>query len=112
VRAGICAATCIAAIVSLHAYWLQGAVAMPAQRGLELLDKTGRALPIEDTCWWWGTRWQYGWRGYAWYPCFDWTKPFPTTVTPEAVPEDALSARKCVQKWQDQSGNWHSRQTC
>lgn len=80
--------------------------AMPAQIKLGLLKGTDNLQHVEDTCWWWGTRWQYGWRGYGWYPCWDWTKPFPDAVAREAVPESAIM-RPCIKRWRDDSGKWH-----
>jgi hypothetical protein len=70
--------------------------------------------PIEDTCWWWGLRWQYGWRGYGWYPCVDWPKPLlPSAISPEASPPvDAPPPETCVQTWRDAAGNTHSRRQC
>jgi hypothetical protein len=68
--------------------------------------------PVSDTCWWWGTRWQYGWRGYGWYACWDEAKPFPTVVAPEAVPEQTAPPESCVKTWRDKSGKRHSRTIC
>lgn len=86
------------------------AVAAPAQNGLK--KRIDDFQLVEDTCWWWGLRWQYGWRGYGWYACWDWVKPQPTVIAPEAVPEDALTAQSCVRRWRDSSGNWHARRVC
>ena len=88
------------------------ALAAPARNVLEAPGRSDHFQLVEDTCWWWGTRWQYGWRGYAWYPCWDWIKPQPTVIAPEEVPEDTLKTPRCVQSWRDPSGNLHSRRIC
>jgi hypothetical protein len=87
---------------------LRYASAAPAPNALRALSHAGHFQLVEDTCWWWGTRWQYGWRGYGWYPCWDWTKPQPTIIAPEEVPPGALTTG-CVQTWRDASGALHSR---
>jgi hypothetical protein len=68
--------------------------------------------PVSDTCWWWGTRWQYGWRGYGWYTCWDEAKPFPTQISPEAIPQEALVPESCVKTWRDRTGKQRSRTVC
>ena len=90
---------------------LQSAAAMPALLRQET-GSEGLFQRVEDTCWWWATRWQYGWNGYGWYPCWDWVKPQPTVVAPEMVPEDALEPQPCVKRWRDPSGLWHARRVC
>jgi hypothetical protein len=87
------------------------AIAAPAQNGIRTAGHNGYFRLVEDTCWWWGTRWQYGWRGYGWYPCWDWTKPQPTVIAPGEVPPGALTDQ-CVQNWRDAAGNWHARKLC
>jgi hypothetical protein len=75
---------------------------------------------VSDTCDWWGTRWQFGWRGYGWYACWDQAKPFPTFVDPHESPPEALPPavealqmqRNCVKKWRDSDGKLHARRTC
>jgi hypothetical protein len=75
---------------------------------------------VSDTCDWWGTRWQFGWRGYGWYACWDQAKPFPTFVDPHETPPEALPPavealqmqRNCVKKWRDSDGKLHARRTC
>jgi hypothetical protein len=109
-RAGVCIAICVAAIYTIDA--CNDAFAAPARSVPQTSGRIGHIQLVEDTCWWWGTRWQYGWRGYGWYPCWDWPKPQPTVISPEAVPEDALTAQPCVRSWRDPSGNWHSRRVC
>jgi len=110
-RAGILAAVCVTLFLTVDAVKPPGALAMPAQGQLRSLGGVSNVLRVEDTCWWWGVRWQYGWRGYGWYPCWDWVKPLPTEVAPEAVPQEAF-APLCVQKWRDGEGKWHSRRVC
>ena len=90
----------------------QHALAAPTPSRLHAPSSIGHFQLVEDTCWWWGTRWQYGWRGYGWYPCWDWTKPQPTVIAPEEVPADAATTRGCVQSVRDPSGNVHSRRVC
>jgi len=76
------------------------------------LDRTSFQR-ASDNCWWWGTRWQYGWRGYGWYACWDEAKPTaPTVMAPEAVPESAVVPESCVKTWRDKSGNLRSRRVC
>ena len=104
----ICVGTLLGGLVTPHC-----ARAMPPQTRLSQDGQNGDLHRVEDTCWWWGTRWQYGWRGYGWYPCWDWTKPQPNVIPPEAVPEDAIvQSDSCVKRWRDSTGLWHSRNTC
>src|ERR1700751_4262560 len=111
-RAGICLAAASVFAFALEApLYSYRATAMPAQTRLNLvgIDNLRR---IEDTCWWWGARWQYSWRGYAWYPCWDWTKPFPNdVVTPEMVPGSAVQ-QACIRRWRDRTGLWHAQYVC
>ncbi len=102
----------LVAIVVADVWAPHQAVAAPAGNGFQTSGRIDHFQLVEDTCWWWGTRWQYGWRGYAWYPCWDWTKPQPTVIAPEVVPEDAPTAPNCLRRWQDASGNWHLRRVC
>jgi len=69
---------------------------------------------VGDTCWWWGTRWQYGWRGYGWYWCWEQPRPAaPVAIAPESVPESAIvEPEPCVRTWRDKSGKLRSRRTC
>lgn len=69
---------------------------------------------VDDKCWWWGTRWQYGWRGYGWYACWDEAKPAaPVAIAPETVPDDAvILPEPCLRTWHDKSGNVRSRRVC
>jgi hypothetical protein len=72
-------------------------------------------LPIDDSCLWWGTRWQYGWRGYGWYGCWEVTTPFPTVIAPEAIPPEAIEPgppAQCTKRWRDDGGRWHVRRVC
>jgi hypothetical protein len=86
--------------------------AMPAEIKLRTIHGIDNLQRVEDTCWWWGTRWQYGWRGYGWYPCWDWPKPLPNVIAPEAVPDSALTRPPCVKRWRDGAGIWHAQNTC
>jgi hypothetical protein len=75
------------------------------------------AQKVGDACDWWGTRWQFGWRGYGWYTCWELPKPFPTVIDPEVTPPEAAApplvvTKPCVKKWRDSDGNWHARRTC
>jgi hypothetical protein len=92
------------------------ATAMLPQTRLSAIGKNDNLQRVEDTCWWWGTRWQYGWRGYGWYPCWDWTKPQPNVVAPETVPESAVEQSEvqesCIKRWRDNAGLWHARRIC
>ena len=90
----------------------RSAVAAPTLGRLGFLGSVDHFELVEDTCWWWGMRWQYGWRGYGWYPCWDWVKPQPTVIAPEEVPVDALKGQQCVKSWRDPSGDWHTRRIC
>jgi hypothetical protein len=106
---------CLAVVVALVVVEISEphyAFAAPASIGLRTSSRTDHFQLVDDTCWWWGTRWQYGWRGYAWYPCWDWTKPQPTIMAPEDVPQDALTAPNCVRSRQAPSGDGHSRKVC
>jgi hypothetical protein len=110
-RSGSCIAVGLASMVVIEAIGLGRAVAMP----FALSPKAGadNIHRVDDTCWWWGTRWHYGSRGYGWYPCWDWLNPTPTAVAPEAVPDEAaLATGSCVQTWRDAAGHRHRRRTC
>jgi hypothetical protein len=112
-RAGVCFAAAFVLAFALETP-LEGylAAAMPVPTRLSTNGDLANLQRIEDTCWWWGARWQYGWRGYAWYPCWDWTKPFPNdVVTPEAVPESAVQ-QACIKRWRDRNGMWHAQYIC
>src|SRR5215472_10292063 len=73
---------------------------------------------ISDTCDWWGARWQFGWRGYGWYACWEQAKPFPTFVDPQETPPEALppppeaAPQGCVKRWRDSEGKPHARRIC
>ena len=98
----------------------------PIQPGFEHMAPARNVQRIteSDDCWWWGLRWQYGWRGYGWYPCWSEARPVapaivapqalpPPLVVPEAVPpDDAVTADTCVQRWHDRDGHWHTRRIC
>ena len=94
----------------------QWALGAPGRAMLPSFSKLGKFQLVEDTCWWWGFRWQYGWRGYGWYPCWDWAKPLPTVVAPEETPPEAVSPpalpESCVKRWRDDAGNWRARRVC
>jgi hypothetical protein len=110
-RSGSCIAFGLALMVVIEAIGLGRAAAMPF--ALNLNAGAENIYRVEDTCWWWGTRWHYGWRGYGWYSCWDWPKPGPTVVAPEAVPDEARPAiESCVQAWRDAGGYRHRRRTC
>src|SRR5215467_16023634 len=96
-RVGSCIAIGLALGAVLAAAVLDRAAASPFRGGLSRGPDTLR--PVSDTCWWWGTRWQYGWRGYGWYPCWDWPKPAPTVIAPDAVPDPTSPAEACVRVW-------------
>jgi len=107
------AAFVLGAIIIVGA-WCQRADAWPA-RGDSNVD--GRYAVVQlagDTCWWWGPRWQYGWRGYGWYTCLDEAKPAaPVAIAPESVPEDAVvMPEPCLRTWRDKSGKLRSRRIC
>jgi hypothetical protein len=68
-----------------------------------------------DTCWWWGARWQYGWRGFGWYGCFEQAAPLPvveTLQTGTKVDEGATGRRSCMRRRRDGAGYRHSRRVC
>jgi hypothetical protein len=68
-----------------------------------------------DTCWWWGARWQYGWRGFGWYGCFEQAAPLPVVETLQAgtkVGEGAMGRRSCMQRRRDEAGYRHPRRVC
>ena len=73
---------------------------------------------ISDTCDWWGTRWQYGWRGYGWYLCWEQAKPFPTFIDPQETPAEAVRPapaavpQSCIKKRRDNDGKLHARRVC
>jgi hypothetical protein len=73
---------------------------------------------ISDSCEWWGTRWQYGSRGYGFYPCWEQAKPLPTVIDPQETPLEAVQAapveipQKCIKRWRDSDGNLHARRVC
>lgn len=110
-RAIMRVALCVAALLSSGVSNSTG-FAAPARGGLGSLGQSGDILLVEDTCWWWGVRWQYGWRGYAWYPCWDWPKPqIPEAVAPEAMPYGTPPRQPCSQKSRD-TDNGQSRREC
>jgi hypothetical protein len=117
-RTGVVATLVIALLFSVDAFTTVRAFGGPVPAGLGHLGENMDVHRVDDTCWWWGTRWQYGWRGYGWYACWEWPKPQPTAIAPEATPEEALPAvpvvpaKPCVRKWQDSNGNWHSKRDC
>ena len=110
-RLGPVATVCVALFLVVGPVQSPRAPAAPAQAQFGPIDQTSNVVRVEDTCWWWATRWQYGWRGYGWYPCWDWVKPLPTEVAPEALPQEPPEP-PCVQKWRDDGGRWHSRRVC
>jgi hypothetical protein len=100
----------LASIVVVEAVVLDQAAGLPFRAGLpESADNLQR---VDDACWWWGTRWQYGWRGYGWYPCWDWPKPAPTAIAPEAAPDPAAITESCERTWRDAGGQQHRRRVC
>ncbi len=106
----------ITATVFATAFMAPSAWSMPIQAGWERTVHSGdlrRVSDFDEECWWWGVRWQFGWRGYGWYSCWDTAKPVaPQLVAPEAVPPDAVAADACWRRWQDNKGNWHKRRVC
>jgi hypothetical protein len=109
-RVGSYVAIALTSIVMAEAVVLERGAAVPFRgnviRSADNLDR------VSDNCWWWGTRWQYGWRGYGWYPCWDWPKPSPTVVAPEAVPNPASVTESCEKSWRDAAGHRHWRRMC
>jgi len=85
---------------------------MTPQTNLNAVGGLESVQRVEDTCWWWGTRWQYGWRGYGWYPCWDSPNPSPTVVAPEALPESLAGRDECIKKSRDSAGMWHAQKVC
>ena len=83
-------------------------------------DQTRPGSPADqtqqpDTCWWWGARWQYGWRGFGWYGCFERAAPLPIVETLQAgtkVDEGATGRRPCMGRRRDEAGYRHSRRVC
>jgi hypothetical protein len=67
---------------------------------------------VDDTCWWWATRWQFGWRGYGWYPCWERPGPAPDAIAAEAAPAATSPTESCARSWRDASGYRHSRRIC
>jgi hypothetical protein len=68
-----------------------------------------------DTCWWWGARWQYGWRGFGWYGCFEQAVPLPVVETLQAgtkVDATATGPGSCMRRWRDKAGYWRARRVC
>jgi hypothetical protein len=68
-----------------------------------------------DTCWWWGARWQYGWRGFGWYGCFEQAAPLPVVETLQAgikAGEGATGRRSCMPRLREEAGYRHSRRVC
>jgi hypothetical protein len=110
-RVGSCVAIGLSSMVTILAWGLDPAEAMPYPSNPNA--GTINIQRVDDTCWWWGTRWQFGWRGYGWYSCWEWPKPAPTAIAPEAVPEEALRAPDdCVQVWRDAAGHRRWRRVC
>src|SRR5215475_9091326 len=109
-RVGFCIAIGLASVLMIQAVELDRAVAVPFRGTLNAGD--GVIRRIDDTCWWWGLRWQYGWRGYGWYPCWEWPKPAPTVIAPDAVPERTSPTEACLRVWHDASGYLHRRRIC
>jgi hypothetical protein len=110
-RTGAFAAILVSFLIA-DTYASQLVFAAPAINDRRASNSIDHFQLVEDTCWWWGTRWQYGWRGYGWYPCWDWTKPQPTVIAPDEVPADAATKQSCVQSVRDPSGNVRSRRVC
>ena len=74
-----------------------------------------RSIRPPDTCWWWGARWQYGWRGYGWYWCFEAPDSLDAAVMPKAqtnAETAATGSKSCVQRWRDEAGSQRSRRVC
>jgi len=105
---------CLGAILLSAQFVSRPTLAIPAHGESDYGRNIRDVQLVEDTCWWWGLRWQYGWHGYGWYPCWDWTKPLaPSLIAPEASPPpETLPAESCVQRWRDEVGNWHTRNLC
>jgi hypothetical protein len=111
--AGRVVTSVLIAIVFAAAFMAQSSWSAPLQAGLERTVPRGDLTRASDDCWWWGLRWQYGWRGYGWYPCWSAARPLaPEVVAPEAVPPDAVTADECLQRWQDNRGKWKTRRVC
>jgi hypothetical protein len=111
-RVGLLVVVWVVSVLLVAAQQPAVAFAIPLGGGFSSAGERRDLRLIEDTCWWWGTRWQYGWRGYGWYPCWDWPKPMPSVIAPEAVPQPPLSAEPCLQSARDSAGHWHSRRVC
>jgi hypothetical protein len=109
-RIGSYVAIGLATVVMTEVVALAPSVAVPFHGSLT--TSTDNLERAGDNCWWWGTRWQYGWRGYGWYPCWDWPKPAPTVVAPEATPDQAPVTESCEQTWHDAAGRQHWRRMC
>ena len=108
---GVRFALCIASAWVLNGLCIERGNAWPAHGGASI--ETGSVQFVADTCWWWGTRWQFGWRGYGWYACWDEVKPSaPTAIAPEAVPDGAMLPESCVRSRRDKSGHLHSHNIC
>jgi hypothetical protein len=108
---GIRFALCVASAMMVLSVFHEPAKAWPA--GNRLSTERAPVQLVGDTCWWWGPRWQYGWRGYGWYTCWDEVKPMaPIAIAPEAIPENAALPRSCLRTWRDEAGNLRSRRVC
>ncbi len=98
---------CLALLANLSVG--QPVFAAPIQHALVSVNNTHS---VSDTCWWWGTRWQYGWRGYGWYTCWDEVRPFPSEIAREAIPQSASEPVPCAKRRQDSTNKRHTRTVC
>jgi hypothetical protein len=107
----------VVAILTAAALLSNNSHAMPPN-WLSKLNMQQIALQqVDERCDWWGTRWQFGWRGYGFYACWEQAKPLPSFIEPQKVPPEAQSPvaeelPSCVKKWRDTDGKWHARRIC
>jgi hypothetical protein len=117
-RMGVHFALLVLGVIALVGLNTGRADAWPVRYDTNIRTQHASIQPVGDifgdTCWWWGTRWQYGWRGYGWYACFEQPRPAaPVAIAPESVPQDAIvMPDPCLRTWRDKSGKVRSRRIC
>lgn len=111
-RAGLIAAG-LASFLSVDVFGTVGTSAFPIRLAIDRLSKNSDITPVNDSCLWWGTRWQYGWRGYGWYTCWELPVPAPTVVAPEATPPEVRQQQSCVsERRREAAGKKLARPDC
>ena len=112
-RAGRVVALALTAIVPAVVFTAPAAWSAPLAANLQRTFPRGEFQRVSDDCWWWGVRWQFGWRGIWLVSLLDTVKPLaPAVVAPEAVPPGAVAANACVQWRRDGAGRWHTHRVC